>query len=150
LDLSYKIEALPKNIAPFLARSEIYVLKIATLFEISMKPTTSPVVISMESLNYAIKFIEFLFEQTRETIESQVAFNAFEKDRIKILNSIEKAQPITKSTLMRRIHLSAPYLDTILDTLMQEKTIWLDHGPDTPVYRVSEGYIQDIKEEATK
>lgn len=139
-ELDDRINGLSGKLQPFLTRYEIYALKIAMLYEISYN-FRKPVSISPESLEYAISFMEFMFTQTREIIETKMAFSKFEKDRLKVVELIDnKNGSISRSMLIRYAHMLSSDLDKIVNNLVNDGTIEIENqqGGGPIIYKMRE------------
>jgi len=119
-----------KGISGFYARLSDYILKFATLYEIS---GFNSLVISEISLLRAVKLVNQLKQSLNELMADHIAFTQEAKDMQKIMNLI-KAEPegiIRRDRLLQNSNMTAKQLNEILDTLVQSsrtRVIFMGEG----------------------
>lgn len=110
-----------KGETSFLGRLEIYVLKLAMLYQISENPQNE---IGERAMERAIKLVTRAKRDILELLENQLGNSQFENDRQRVLNFIRKNRLVDRTTLMRNMrNISKKYLDKILETLFEAELV---------------------------
>lgn len=124
-----------------LKRSDIYVRKLSIIIQTLMDSTSDE--ITLPAMEEAVTFVKYCRHGVVNDMMDELSFNKSE-DKIKKIFKIIKKNPegITRENLYRRSHYTAPELNPIIQTLMEQGTITTERqraeGADKPaiIYKV--------------
>lgn len=128
----------PPRVASFISGSQTLAAKVSLLYACdAAEPNTGDGwLVSHESMRRAIMFVEQLYMPSIYHLGETLALGIWERDRQKVLRAID-ARPngIERPELLRRAKLSSDYLESILTTLKDERTIVQGMNAKEPTYR---------------
>jgi hypothetical protein len=104
----------------FWTRLSIYTLKFAMLYQVSMDGSLE---ITSEAMSKAIYLTEFLKTSLVKLFDYEFQFTKAGKDKVKVLQLIEREPGIVHGRLLQNSNLKAKELKEVLDTLFQEERI---------------------------
>lgn len=95
--------------------------------------------ISLESMNRAIRFVQNLYIPSIMDIGNRLALGIWEQDRQRVLDAVKDHGQIgiTEQNLLRRVRLEATFLEQICNTLRLEGSIAKSDTGKGVVYRLS-------------
>lgn len=113
------------TLSGFWSRLGIYALKFMTIYNVAEEKSLT---ISDPSFFKAIELVEILRNNVRILVTENWIFGQDAKDKVKILERIQKNPGITKRTLLQNSHMLSRRFNAILDTLIEEKSVDLEEG----------------------
>lgn len=128
----------PSRVQTFIAGSGTLAAKISLLYACdAAEPNAGDGwLVSHESMRRAIMFVEQLYLPSIFHLGETLALGIWERDRQKVLRAIDsRPNGIERPELLRRAKVSSDYLESILTTLKDERTIVQGMNAKEPTYR---------------
>lgn len=128
----------PSRVQTFIAGSGTLAAKVSLLYACdAAEPNAGDGwLVSHESMRRAIMFVEQLYLPSIFHLGETLALGIWERDRQKVLRAIDsKPNGIERPELLRRAKVSSDYLESILTTLKDERTIVQGMNAKEPTYR---------------
>jgi hypothetical protein len=128
----------PTRVQSFISGSQTLAAKISLLYAAdAAEPNAGDGwLVSHEAMRRAIMFVEQLYLPSIFHLGETLALGIWERDRQKVLRAIDsKPNGIERPELLRRAKVSSDYLESILTTLKDERTIVQGMNAKEPTYR---------------
>ncbi len=128
----------PPRVQSFISGSQTLAAKVSLLYACdAAEPNVGDGwLVSHESMRRAIMFVEQLYLPSIFHLGETLALGIWERDRQKVLRAIDsKPNGIERPELLRRAKVSSDYLESILTTLKDERTITQGQNAKEPVFR---------------
>jgi hypothetical protein len=138
-------DSAPDHIKPSFSRAKEHVLRVAALYEASLRPHPESVVVQPDTVMPAILWVEHCMRGLIDNFSLVVERTAIPWDRIEILLRGAGSKGLSRSQLLRASRLSAKQLDEAILTLrargeISERAVHNQSGPATTQY----WYVQNV------